>query len=236
LPVDRERLDAILARVAREGAVSASAAEGVGLLILAAADVFGVTGVGILLADAGQDLRHVASTDPTSQALEEAQERTGEGPCVDAYVEGRTVHTADLRRDERWPELARAVAGDGVRAVLGVPTRLEGSLIGTLNAYARDAHPWDQTDIDGIEAFNRLLESQLASAVARFQSEELVGQLQRALEQRVSIDRAIGILMERERLDARGAFNHLRRRARDERRRADEVAREILESRGSSDV
>src|SRR5882724_647006 len=105
------------------------------MLILAATEVFGVSGVGILLADAGQDLRHIASTDPVARALEEAQERTGEGPCVDAYVEGRTVHTVDLRRDGRWPELARTVASDGVRAVLGVPTRLGGSLIGTLNAY-----------------------------------------------------------------------------------------------------
>jgi GAF domain-containing protein len=118
-----------------------------------------------------------------------------------------------------------------VRAVLGVPIRLRGSPIGTLNAYARDAHAWDDSDIGAIEALNRVLEGQLASAVARFRSEELVSQLEQALEQRVSIDRAIGVLMERERLDARGAFNHLRRRARDERRRAGDVAREILEGR-----
>ncbi|MDX6647386.1 MAG: hypothetical protein QOK40_3113 [Miltoncostaeaceae bacterium] len=235
MPVDPQRLDATLARVAGSGPMSTSAAEGVGLLIVAAAELFGVDGVGILLADAGQDLRHVASTDPSAQALEEAQELTGEGPCVDSYVEGRTVHTPDLRRDERWPKLARAVANDGVRAVLGVPIRMKGLPIGTLNAYAREDHPWDQSEIDAIEALNRVLESQLAFSAARFQSDELVRQLEQALEQRVAIDRAIGVLMERERLDARGAFNHLRRRARDERRRADEVAREIL-SRSPSDA
>jgi AmiR/NasT family two-component response regulator len=66
-------------------------------------------------------------------------------------------------------------------------------------------------------------------AVDRFHSEELVRQLEHALEQRVAIDRAIGVLMERERLGPREAFDHLRRRARDERRRASEIALEILE-------
>jgi len=236
LPVDRELLDAVLARVAREGASSPSAAEGVELLIRAAADVFAVSGVGILLADDAQNLRHVASTDPAARSLEQAQERTGEGPCVDAYFEGRTVQTADLRRDARWPELAGAVADDGVRAVLGVPMRLDGAAIGTLNAYSQEPHEWDESDREAIEAIGRLLEGHLAAAAARFQSEELVSQLQRALEQRVSIDRAIGVIMEREGLDARTAFNHLRGRARDERRRADEVAREILEGSPPSHV
>jgi GAF domain-containing protein len=233
MPVDADLLDAILARVTSQGPVSATAAEGVELLIAAATEMFGVKGVGILLADEGQALRNVASTDAAAEALENAQERTGEGPCVDAYVEGRTIETADLREDRRWPELARDLADDGVRAVLGVPIRLSGSPIGTLNAYSHEPHGWDASDVDAIEALNRVLESQLEAAVARFRSEELVGQLERALEQRVAVDRAIGVLMERERLDARSAFDHLRRRARDERRRADEVAREILEPPGA---
>jgi GAF domain-containing protein len=233
VPVDADLLEVILVRLASQGPMTASAAEGVGLLITAAKEAFGVNGVGILLADEGQALRHVASTDAAARALEEAQERTGEGPCVDAYLEGRTIETPDLRDDRRWPELARDLAGDGVRAVLGVPIRLHGSPIGTLNAYSREAHFWDASDVGAIEAINHVLESQLAGAVARFRSEELVGQLERALDQRVAIDRAIGVLMERERLDARAAFNHLRRRARDERRKADEVAREILEAPGA---
>jgi GAF domain-containing protein len=233
VPVDADLLEAILARVASQGPMTASAAEAVGLLIAAATEVFGVNGVGILLADEGQALRHVASTDDAARALEEAQERTGEGPCVDAYVEGRTIETPNLRDDRRWPELARALAGNGVRAVLGVPIRLHGSPIGTLNVYSHEPRPWDASDVGAIEALNHVLEAQLSGAVARFRSEALVSQLERALEQRVAIDRAIGVLMERERLDAAGAFNHLRRRARDERRKADEVAREILEPPGA---
>lgn len=72
--------------------------------IARAADVFGVTGVGLMLTDpAEQTLRYVAATDARSARLEAVQEEAGEGPCVEAFVLNRIVATADLRDDARWP-------------------------------------------------------------------------------------------------------------------------------------
>jgi GAF domain-containing protein len=226
--VDAERLEPVLTQLAGEAVVAPSAAQWLGSVLAAAAQIFGVRGAGVLLADADQRLCDVASTDDGAQALERAQEECGEGPCVDAYVQRRTVQTADILQDERWPKLARALAQDGVRAVLGVPIRLRDVVVGTLNVYADAPHVWDESEIAAIAALSGMLEVQLAGAAARFRSEELIRQLEHALAHRVTIERAIGVLMERERLDALVAFSLLRQRARRERRRAIDVAQEIL--------
>ena len=61
-----------------------------------------------------------------------------------------------------------------------------------------------------------------------------VRQLEHALEHRVVIERAVGVLMERHGLDALNAFERLRSAARSSRRRAAEIAAEILATAGSS--
>ena len=130
-----------------------------------AAEVFGVTGVGLMLTDpADQTLRYVAATDALAARLEAAQEESGEGPCVEAFVLNRTVATPDVRVDPRWPTLQRMPNLGDVAAVLGVPTRLGSEPIGSLNAYSSEPRIWDESEIAAIAAFNELLESRLAAA------------------------------------------------------------------------
>jgi GAF domain-containing protein len=228
VPVGDARLRCILDRLAADGRVAESAGWSLERAVSAAAEVVGVDGAGVLLADADQRLFYVVASDGRAKALEQAQESTGEGPCVDAYVLRRAVHTPDLLADARWPALSPALGDAGVCAVLGVPIGLSGVTVGTLNLFADRRRDWDTSEVAAVEAVNRLLESQLAAAVERFRAEVLVAQLEHALSQRVTIDRATGVLMERDCLDAGGAFDALRRRARSERRRAVEVAEEIL--------
>lgn len=56
-----------------------------------------------------------------------------------------------------------------------------------------------------------------------------VSQLEHALAARVSIERAIGVLAERHGTDPRAAFDELRRRAREQGRPAQDLAREVLD-------
>ena len=59
----------------------------------------------------------------------------------------------------------------------------------------------------------------------------MVEQLQYALDNRVTIERAIGMLMARHDVDAVAAFHLLRQNARSARRKVADVAREIVEGR-----
>ena len=194
----------------------------------AARDLFSVSGVGLMLVDDGGSLRYVLGSDPSAQALERAQEDLVEGPCVDSYVLGERVRTDDLIADPRWPQLGARLAGAGVGAVLGVPTGIGGVPAGSLNVYRDTPYAWDDSDAEAIATYAGIVEGVLASAVAAHRGERIVGQLQRALERRVVIERAVGLLMGRLDTDAVGAFGALRRAARADRRRVADVADEVL--------
>jgi GAF domain-containing protein len=201
---------------------------GIERVIHGAANVFAGTGVGLMLiAEDGHSLRYVASSDQAARRLELAHEQAGEGPCVDAFVCDDCVKSDDLRDDARWPLLRAELRDQPIRAVLGLPTRL-GAPVGTLNLYCEEPRVWDESEIGALAAYNSLLEERLASALAVRQHGKIVDQLQYALDSRVSIERAIGLLMGRDGIDGATAFNELRRVARNSRRRVSAVAEEIL--------
>jgi GAF domain-containing protein len=197
-------------------------------VIVAARGLFAVSGVGLMLVDDGGSLRYVLGSDPAAQALERAQEELVEGPCVDSFVLAEYVRTDDLITDPRWPRLGARLSGAGVRAVLGVPTRLGGVPAGSLNVYRGTSYAWDDSDEDAIGTYAGLVEGVLAGAVAARRGERIVAQLQGALDRRVVIERAVGLLMARLDTDAVGAFGSLRRAARDSRRRVADVAEDVL--------
>jgi GAF domain-containing protein len=214
------------------GGEPASLEEGVGRVIDAARRLFTVTGVGLMLADAEGALRYTGATDPAARALETAQEDLGAGPCVDCFVLGAVVQTDDLAADRRWPELSARVVPDGVDAVLGVPVRVGGLVMGSLNVYRGEPHAWDGSDIGAVGAYAGVLEGLLGAAVAAHQRGVLAEQLQTALDRRVVIERAIGMLMERDGVGPVEAFGRLRSTARRERRPVAELAALTLGGEG----
>jgi GAF domain-containing protein len=201
---------------------------GIERVIRGAATVFAGSGVGLMLiADDGHTLRYVASSDDVARHLEVAHERAGEGPCIDAFVCDDCVRTDDLHDEPRWPALRAELSDQPIRAVLGLPTRL-GTPVGTLNLYSERPRAWDESEVGALEAYNGLLEERLAGALVARDHGQIVEQLQVALDSRVTIERAIGLLMGRERIDGVTAFNQLRQAARSSRRRVSAVAEEIL--------
>lgn len=201
-------------------------------LLFLASSVFGVTGLGLMLLDpAGGELRYIASTDEAAREMERSQEDSGEGPCVEAFVRGSVVGTHDLLSDDRWPLLKGRLSTEGIRAVLGLPTAVGGETVGTLNAYSMQPHPWDDSDVAALQAYNEALEGRLGAAMLAGHQGRLVEQLRSALHRRAAIERAIGYVMGREGLDPVVAFDRIRFAARNSRRPVADVAGEVLEGR-----
>ncbi len=198
------------------------------LIIESSHAVFGLAGTGLMLLDDLDVLRYVASSDERARVLETVQEQTGEGPCVDSAVYARIVETEDATVDSRWPKLARALTGCGVSGVLGVPIRLNARTVGSLNAYSEKAHAWDESDRTATRAFEALIEGLLQASIAAQRKGASIEQLQYALEHRVVIERAVGMIMERQHIDAPAAFEHLRTVARRRRARTADVAERHL--------
>jgi GAF domain-containing protein len=181
-----------------------------------------------MMVDEGATLSFVAATDATSRLLEVRQEEDGEGPCVDSLTFDHVVRTRDLAADERWPKLLPELPEAGVRAVLGVPLHIENVPVGSLNVFRDHPSDWSEAEVAALEAYAEVIESLLRSALHARQREQLAAQLQSALDSRVTIERAVGMVMARERVNAVSAFNRLRTTARSTGRKVVDVAAELL--------
>lgn len=196
----------------------------------ACAQMFDITGSGLMLADERSELRYAVYTDETSRLLENAQLETGEGPCVDTFVHDRVTATADLESDPRWPRLTEKLTDSGIQAVLGVPVHLNGIPVASLDIYLDREHTWDAAEQHALSRFGDIAEAMLATAVSAEQAGALAAQLNYALDYRVPIERGVGFLMAREGLDHVAAFNRLRTAARSTRRKIGDVAQTLLET------
>lgn len=196
----------------------------------ACAQLFGLDGSGIMLADEQGALRFVVATDGAGQELEDAQRDTGQGPCLDAFVVDEPTSCESIRADPRYPALAARLSGQAVDAVLSVPLRLSHTVVGTLNVHTADARRWSPDERDALTRYGEIAEAVLWAAVTADQAGELAAQLNYALDYRAPIERGVGYLMARDGLDQVAAFHRLRTAARSNRRRIGEVAEELLGS------
>ena len=224
---DRGALRASLAALEDAVARAGTTEEPLGRVVEAGRRILGVSGVSLMLLDAEGALHTLLATDEALRELEAAQARAGEGPCIECVVMGRAVRTGDLRDDARWPRLAAGMSTSDARAVLGVPTRIAGAPVGSLNVFRSEPYAWDDGDVAAVQAYNRIVEDVLVAAVAAGRNERIVERLQEALDRRVPIERSIGMLMGRG-IDAVAAFGALRGAARAQRRRVADVAEDLL--------
>ena len=125
MAIDPDALASSLRRLATLGQPGSSVVEGLRHVTEACVDLFGVSGSGIMLADEQNIPRYVAASDGPGRLLEIAESETGQGPCTEAFVNNAVVASTDVTAEPRWPDLAKALRPHGVRAVLGLPVRLE---------------------------------------------------------------------------------------------------------------
>ena len=197
--------------------------------VVATADtLFGVDGAALMLADRDQSLRNLAVSDTRAALLEELQAEHGEGPCVDAYDDKEPVAADDLATDDRWPGFAPAAAGRGLLAVLASPIPYSDEAVGVVAVFDGQAHPWTEPEREAVVAFTELAALLILNAMQAAERGRLAGELQLALNSRVVIEQAKGVLVGRHGLTTRQAFDRLRRQARDQRRPLSEVARAVV--------
>jgi transcriptional regulator with GAF, ATPase, and Fis domain len=195
----------------------------------AAKTLFKADGAGLMLIGEGEVLRWVTATDPRAQVIEAAQERLGEGPCVEAFERGTLQLIADTGAEERWPDLTRVLRHDGVHAVLSVPVQVAQGTVGSLNFYLAEPHEWDHSERNAAEVYGRLAGALLGSALTAELQGQLIEQLQWALDHRILIEQAKGVLMGREGISADVAYQRMRSAARSSRRPVAEVAQIVVD-------
>jgi len=152
VPIDPDALAESVARLGGVDPVDAGLDDALELAAKETDDLFAVDGAGIMLLGEGGVLRYVAASDEPGQMLEALHEHTGEGPCIDAFLDDQPVVTADMAADPRWPSIGPLAADHGIRAVLGVPIDLREGPVGTLNVYATKPYHFGEDHLDAIRA------------------------------------------------------------------------------------
>jgi GAF domain-containing protein len=191
-------------------------------------DLFSVDGAALMLVDEEMALRNVAASDDRLQQLEELQLRHGSGPCIDAFEQKVLVGSDDLRVEPRWRDFSSEAADAGLGALLASPIPYASDAVGVVAVFSADAHAWSPEGELALMAFTDLAALAIAMGMQSAERGEKVDQLQRALDARVTIEQAKGVLIASEHLTARQAFERIRSEARRTRRRVAEVAADIV--------
>jgi GAF domain-containing protein len=162
-----------------------------------------------------------AGTDQLVWELDGVQYELGEGPCVQAVEHEPVVVVPTLRHEQRWPAYVPAVVTQGVRSQLAVRLFSNNRHIAGLNLYSTEHDEVEQSSAETALLFA----THAAIILGHAQQEE---QLNQALASRKVIGQAIGIVMERYRIDADRAFQFLLRASSSSNIKLRDVAEEIV--------
>jgi GAF domain-containing protein len=160
----------------------------------AVAAIPGADGAGVTLMESGQPDMLAASTDFVAE-VDRIQYGLGEGPCISAALERRTVRCGALDGAANWPAFSPRVADLGVHSVLSLPLVLDDETVGAINVYAHQQNAFSDLAQQLGEQFARPAAVATHNALVVRRAHRLAEQLQRALEQRAVVDQAIGVLI-----------------------------------------
>lgn len=186
----------------------------------------GADGAGLTLLEKGYHDTIVASA-PFVGEVDAIQYGIGEGPCITAAAEARTVRSGRLQDDTQWRRFGAKVGRLGVRSALSIPLLTPDGVLGAMNVYAHDADVFDEhaAHIGELFAVPAAIAVQNAQALA--QTRRLATQLEAALSSRATIDQAMGIVMSRVGCEPDEAFDRLRQMSQSENQKLHIVAQGI---------
>jgi len=193
-------------------------------------ELFDADEAGLMLAGPDGTLQVAASSSRSMNHLELFELQHNEGPCVDCYSTGQPVTSEDLRHDlERWPTFAPEALRAGFLSAYALPMRLRDTSVGSLNLLRVEPGALAEVDLTDAQALADVATIGLLHHRAADDAHLLAGQLQYALNSRVVIEQAKGVLSEHGGVTLDDAFEALRRHARNHHERLSDVARAVVE-------
>ncbi len=192
--------------------------------------LLGVSAAGVVLASPAGGLGLVASSSEAMRLLELFELQAQEGPCLDAFRTGEPVAQENLEAGTgRWPSFATAAMEAGFQSVLALPLRLRQVTLGALNLFRATREPMAEADLIVARAFADLAALSVSQHRASTEAQRLNEQLSVALNSRVIIEQAKGVISERAGVGLAEAFVRLRTYARNGNYRLTDVAQAAID-------
>jgi GAF domain-containing protein len=212
LSAGRLPLTEMLTRVARYAVQAIPGADGAGLTLIEEhrADTIVTTA------------EFVAEVDAVQYGL-------GEGPCITAARDGVTVISDSLGGDSRWPRFGGRIARMGVHSALSLPLITPDEVVGAMNIYARGKHAFDERAAELGELFAVPAAIAVQNARVLEDTRRLAGRLQTALDERMVVERAVGIVMSRSGVEEAEALARLTKLSQHEHVKLVQIARNLVD-------
>ncbi|HVV35207.1 MAG TPA: GAF and ANTAR domain-containing protein [Acidimicrobiales bacterium] len=195
-------------------------------------DVLGADAAGLLLATGNGELKLVASSSDEVQLVELIALQAQEGACYEAFHSGTSVGAADLQDElRRWPLFAAAALAMNFRSVHSLPLRTRGGLIGVLGMFDCEVDGFSPDDLVVAQSFADVATLTVLQHRAVVEQQAVTNQLADALNSRVVIEQAKGVIAGQTGWPMEKAFDALRRYARGNRHKLVDVAASIIDGR-----
>jgi GAF domain-containing protein len=188
----------------------------------------GADGAGLTLLEEGRS-NTIVATAPFVRQIDDVQYGMGQGPCISAAREGRTLMSGSLGADSRWPRFGGTVARLGVHSVVSLPLITPDGVVGAMNVYAHAKNGFSSRSAELGELFAAPAAIAVQNAKVLAQTQRLAARLQSALEIRGVIDRAVGIMMSRSGGTDQEALERLRALSQRDHHKLATVAQQIID-------
>lgn len=197
-------------------------------LVDACQELLDATDAGILLADPAGELELIASTSEAADLVEVMQLGAESGPCIECFLTGASVSVPDIAESERWPIFRQAALENGFAAIEAIPMRLRNTTIGTLNLLRSTPGMPPPEDLSAARAFADVATIGILHERTLREKEMVADQLQTALNSRVMIEQAKGVVSFTADVSIPEAFTLIRTFARTRGLRLGEVAEQVV--------
>ncbi|MGH3094437.1 MAG: GAF and ANTAR domain-containing protein [Streptosporangiales bacterium] len=183
---------------------------------------------GLMLADQRGSLQVLAYSTERTRLLELFQLQADEGPCLDCYRTGEPILVGDLSTTTaRWPSFAPEAMREEFASVHAVPLRLRSEVIGALNLFGRETGSMTEQDLRVARALADTATIGILQERTIHRGDLLTEQLQSALNNRVMIEQAKGVLAHAGALEMDQAFEELRSYRRRHSARLSDIAHQL---------
>lgn len=170
---------------------------------------------GLMLVDGAGELQLMTSTSEAANFVEIMQLNAAAGPCIDCFRTGKAVAVTDISVSEGWPSFREAALGQGFKSVLATPMKLRGKIIGTMNLFGDVLGEVTARDAAVAQALADVATIGILQERVIRDGQLMEEQLHRALDSRVLIEQAKGVIANELSIGMESAFGLLRKYSRD---------------------
>ena len=211
----QERVTQVLVELADTLVVGFDVIDFLHTLVERSVELLAVDAAGLLLADQQGHLEVVAASSEEARVLELFELQSSQGPCMECFTTGKPLVNLSIGQlTQRWPGFADAASVAGYGSAHALPLRLRGQVIGAMNLFAVAEVPLSADDVSLGQGMADIATIGLLQQRRAMEQDLLTEQLQAALNTRVVIEQAKGVLSERAGIALSDAFALMRTRAR----------------------